>query len=97
VDALIWIGIALGVVAFVALAAVLYWPMPRPEPPKRAVWLDVEVTYAAARAALPAHIREEFHPEWPWLDPHAAPKVKPDPLGDEIRELAGGDQRWTQP
>jgi hypothetical protein len=96
-DALIWVGIGLGLSALLAPFAVVCWPMPRQESPKREAWLDTEVTYAAARAALPPHIRKDFHPDWPWLDPAGAPKEKADPLRDEIVELASGDLNWTRP
>jgi hypothetical protein len=72
-----WLAMTPVFAAFLGLVAVLYWPQRRPEPRKTEAWQDVEVTYARARAALPDSIREDFHPDWPWLDVNDAPRTKP--------------------
>jgi hypothetical protein len=80
--------------ALLVLAAPNFLPRKRPEPRKTEAWQDVEVTYAQARAALPDSIREDFHPDWPWLDVNDAPRTKPRKSPDahlfEVWDLSQG-------
>lgn len=92
---LIWVGLAVLLAVFVAVVAVLYWPQPRrqvsrPQPEARR---DVEVTYAKTRAALPESIRDDFHPEWPWLNPDDVPRLeKPRTPDADLFEVWGHSQ-----
>lgn len=88
----VWLAVGSALVAFVALVAVIYWPARCVEPPHRGdPWRDAMPTYEKARAALPEHIRQDFHPEWPWLDPATTPADRTHPVDAEIKQLRAGD------
>jgi hypothetical protein len=61
-----------------------------PDPDAQVLW-----TYREVWERLPEHIRDSFHPEWPWLDPPALMQRRPrSELAEEIANLRAGDAQF---